>query len=77
MQNFFLIKVILYNYTLVTKKILHSVPLYMTHYESICQSGMTRPISYCSIATNQEMEVSVSQNTNIDGCWYGPITNLH
>ena len=52
-------------------------PLYMTHFVSTCQSGMTHPISYGCIANNQGLEVSVSQNTNIGGYWYSPITDLH
>ena len=49
----------------------------MTHYESICQNGMTHPIYYGYIVIYQEMEVSVIQKTNIGGCWSGLLTNLH
>ena len=69
--------VLLYNLLLNTKISSIASPLYMTHFVSICQSGMTHPINYGSIANNQGLEVNVSQNTNIGGYWYRPITNLH
>ena len=65
---------VLYNYTLVIKIFLHNVSLYMTHFESICQSGMTHPTHLCTTSRNDivecdfKMEIDTVPNINIRGC---------